>query len=59
VRTTVALLLLSVVIGLFAVMVQATLQTKEQLENLQARLRTLIELREAGGLGTAVNLLAL
>lgn len=52
VRTTVVLLLLSVVIGLFAVMVQAALQTQEQLENLQTRLRTLIELREAGAFGT-------
>lgn len=52
VRTTVVLLLLSVVIGLFAVMVQATFQTQEQLENLQARLRTLVELREAGAFGT-------
>ena len=51
-RTTVVLLLLSVVIGLFAVMVQAAFQTQEQLENLQARLRTLIELREAGAFGT-------
>jgi putative ABC transport system permease protein len=52
VRTTVLLLLLSVVIGLFAVMVQATFQTQQQLETLQARLRTLIELREAGAFGT-------
>jgi len=52
VRTTVVLLLLSVVIGLFAVMVQAAFQTQEQLESLQARLRTLIELREAGAFGT-------
>ncbi len=52
VRTTVVLLLLSVVIGLFAVMVQAAFQTQEQLENLQAHLRTLIELREAGAFGT-------
>ncbi len=51
-RTVVVLLLLSVVIGLFAVMVQATFQTQEQLESLQARLRTLIELREAGAFGT-------
>ena len=51
-RTTVVLLLLSLVIGLFAVMVQATFQTQEELENLQARLRTLIELREAGAFGT-------
>jgi len=52
VRTTVVLLLLSVVIGLFAVMVQAALQTQEKLEILQAHLRTLIELREAGAFGT-------
>ncbi len=52
VRTTVVLLLLSVVIGLFAVMVQAAFQTQEQLEGLQAQLRTLIELREAGAFGT-------
>ena len=52
VRTAVVLLLLSVVIGLFAVMVQAALQTQEQLESLQAHLRTLIELREAGAFGT-------
>jgi len=52
VRTTVVLLLLSVVIGLFAVMVQAAFQTQEQLETLQAGLRTLIELREAGAFGT-------
>ena len=51
-RTTVVLLLLSVVIGLFAVMVQAAFQTQEQLESLQAHLRTLIELREAGAFGT-------
>lgn len=51
-RTTVVLLLLSVVIGLFAVMVQATFQTQEQLESLQARLRTLVEMREAGAFGT-------
>jgi putative ABC transport system permease protein len=52
VRTTVVLLLLSVIIGLFAVMVQAAFQTQEQLESLQAHLRTLIELREAGAFGT-------
>ena len=52
VRTTVVLLLLSVVIGLFAVMVQAAFQIQEQLESLQAHLRTLIELREAGAFGT-------
>ena len=51
-RTTVVLLLLSIVIGLFAVMVQVAFQTQEQLESLQARLRTLVELREAGAFGT-------
>ncbi len=52
VRTTVVLLLLSVVIGLFAVMVQATFHTQKQLEGLQASVRTLIEMREAGAFGT-------
>lgn len=51
-RTTVVWLLLSVVIGLFAVMVQAAWHTQEQLQSLQAHLRTLIELREAGAFGT-------
>lgn len=52
VRTTVVVLLLALIIGLFAVMVQGALQTQQQLESLQSHVRTLIELREAGAFGT-------
>lgn len=52
VRTAVVVLLLAVIIGLFAVMVQAAFQAREQLKSLQANVRTLIELREAGAFGT-------
>jgi putative ABC transport system permease protein len=52
VRTGVVVLLLAIVIGLFAVMVQGASLTRQQLENLQASVRTVIELREAGAFGT-------
>lgn len=52
VRTSVVVLLLSLIIGLFAVMVQAALQSRERLGVLQTSVRTLIELREAGAFGT-------
>jgi putative ABC transport system permease protein len=52
VRTGVVVLLLALIIGLFAVMVQAALQSREQLGSLQSNVRTLIELREAGAFGT-------
>ncbi len=52
VRTTVIVLLLSLVLGLFAVMVQAALMSRQQLGKLEAEVRTLIELREAGAFGT-------
>lgn len=45
-------LLLAVIIGLFAVMVQGALVTQQRLESLQASVRTVIELREAGAFGT-------
>ena len=51
-RSAVVVLLLSLVIGLFAVLVQGALATKEKLEALQAGVRTVIELREAGAFGT-------
>jgi hypothetical protein len=44
--------LLSLVIGVFAVMVQGALATQKQVETLQASVRTVIELREAGAFGT-------
>lgn len=51
-RTILIVLLLSLVIGLFAVMVQAALRSRQQLHALEAEIRTLIELREAGAFGT-------
>jgi cell division protein FtsX len=51
-RTAIVVLLLAVVVGLFAVMVQGTLLTREQLARLEASVRTVIELREAGAFGT-------
>jgi ABC-type antimicrobial peptide transport system permease subunit len=44
--------LLALVIGLFAVLVQGALATREKLESLQAGVRTVVELREAGAFGT-------
>ncbi len=52
VRTAVVVLLLAMIIGLFAVMVQGALVTRQRLESLQANVRTVIELREAGAFGT-------
>lgn len=51
-RSAVVIVLLSLVIGLFAVLVQGALATKEKLETLQAGVRTVVELREAGAFGT-------
>lgn len=51
-RTAVVVLLLALVIGLFAVLVQGALATREKLEALQAGVRTVVELREAGAFGT-------
>jgi ABC-type antimicrobial peptide transport system permease subunit len=45
-------LLLAIIIGLFAVMVQGAFQTRAKLEDLQANVRTVVELREAGAFGT-------
>ena len=52
VRASVTVLLLALVIGLFAIMVQAAVQSRSELARLQAEVRTLIELREAGAFGT-------
>jgi putative ABC transport system permease protein len=52
VRTGVVVLLLALVIGLFAVMMQGAMQTRQELGALQANVRTLVELREAGAFGT-------
>lgn len=52
IRTGVAVLLLAFVLGLLALMVQAAFLSRQQLERLEAKVRTLIELREAGAFGT-------
>ncbi len=52
VRTGVAVLLLALVVGLLALMIQAAFLSRQQLGRLEAKVRTLIELREAGAFGT-------
>lgn len=52
VRTGVAVLLLAFVLGLLTLMAQAAFLSRQQIERLEARVRTLIELREAGAFGT-------
>lgn len=51
-RSAVVVVLLSLVIGLFAVLVQGALATQDKLQSLQAGVRTVVELREAGAFGT-------
>ncbi len=52
VRTAVVVVLLAAVIGLFAVLVQGALSTRHQIASLEANVRTVVELREAGAFGT-------
>ncbi len=52
VRTAVVVLLLAVVIGLFAVLTQGALLARRQIQSLEANVRTVVELREAGAFGT-------
>lgn len=51
-RAVVVVALLSLVTGFLALMVQATFASREQIANMEGRVRTLIELREAGAFGT-------
>lgn len=51
-RGVVVVLLLALVIGLLALMIQATLASRERIAAMDQRVRTLIELREAGAFGT-------
>lgn len=51
-RAVVVVALLSLVTGFLALMVQATLASREQIASMEGRIRTLIELREAGAFGT-------
>ncbi|MDP2332936.1 MAG: ABC transporter permease [Reyranella sp.] len=52
VRSAAVVALLAVVIGVFAVLVQGALATREKVKDLQANVRTVVELREAGAFGT-------
>src|SRR5258708_554413 len=51
-RAVVVIALLSLVTGFLALMVQATLASRQQIAAMEGRVRTLIELREAGAFGT-------
>ncbi len=51
-RAAVVIALLSLVTGFLALMVQATLASRQQIASMEGRVRTLIELREAGAFGT-------
>jgi putative ABC transport system permease protein len=51
-RAVVVIALLSLVTGFLALMVQATLASRDQIASMEGRVRTLIELREAGAFGT-------
>ncbi len=51
-RAAVVVILLALVTGLLGLMVQAALASRQQIALLDARVRTLIELREAGAFGT-------
>lgn len=51
-RALVVVLLLSFVVGALALMIQATVASRQQIALMEGRVRTLIELREAGAFGT-------
>jgi len=51
-RAVVVVVLLALVTGFLALMVQATLASREQIASMESRVRTLVELREAGAFGT-------
>jgi len=51
-RAVVVVALLSLVTGFLALMVQATMASRQQIATMEGRVRTLIELREAGAFGT-------
>lgn len=51
-RAVVVIALLALVTGFLALMVQASLASRQQIASMEGRVRTLIELREAGAFGT-------
>lgn len=52
VRAVVVIALLGLVTGFLALMVQATVASRQQIASMEGRVRNLIELREAGAFGT-------
>ena len=51
-RAGVVVVLLALVMGFLALMIQAALASRDQIARLDAHVRTLVELREAGAFGT-------
>jgi len=51
-RAVVVIALLALVISLLALLIQAVLAGRQQIAGMEARVRTLVELREAGAFGT-------
>lgn len=51
-RAVVVIALLALVTGFLALMVQASFASRQQIASMEGRVRTLIELREAGAFGT-------
>jgi putative ABC transport system permease protein len=52
VRALVVLILLALVVGFLALMIEATMSSRERIAAMESRVQTLIELREAGAFGT-------
>jgi putative ABC transport system permease protein len=51
-RASVVVILLAIVVGFLALMIEATLSSRERIAAMESRVQTLIELREAGAFGT-------
>lgn len=51
-RAVVVVLLLALVVGALALMIEATMASRERIADMESRVQTLVELREAGAFGT-------
>ncbi len=51
-RASAVVILLALVVGFLALMIEATLASRERIADMERRVQTLIELREAGAFGT-------
>lgn len=51
-RAVVVVLLLALVVGALALMIEATMASRERIAHMESRVQTLVELREAGAFGT-------